>query len=108
MCAHHLLPLTGKAHVAYIPGDKICGLSKIPRVVDMFAHKPQLQERITQQVAQFLTEQLAPKGVGVIIEARHLCMEARGVLKVGATTRTTALKACFQKPEVRAEFLAAI
>ncbi|MDR3551746.1 MAG: GTP cyclohydrolase I FolE [Clostridia bacterium] len=93
MCEHHLLPFIGKAHVAYIPrGGKILGLSKLARIVDCFARRPQLQERLTSQVADFLYRELSPYGVAVVIEAEHLCMTMRGVRAAGAVTRTSALR----------------
>ena len=93
MCEHHLIPFFGKAHIAYIPGDgKVIGLSKLARIVNCFAKKPQLQERLTAQVADFLDETLHPKGVAVVIEAEHLCMTMRGARASGAQTRTSALR----------------
>lgn len=93
MCEHHLIPFFGKAHIAYIPGDgKVIGLSKLARIVNCFAKKPQLQERLTAQVADFLDENLHPKGVAVVIEAEHLCMTMRGARASGAQTRTSALR----------------
>ncbi|GAB1691345.1 GTP cyclohydrolase I FolE [Krasilnikovia sp. M28-CT-15] len=91
VCEHHLLPFVGVAHVGYLPGDRILGLSKLARVVELFAHGPQVQERLTKQVADWLTTQLNPRGVGVIVEAEHLCMTLRGVRAVGATTITSTL-----------------
>ena len=92
-CEHHLIPFFGKAHIAYIPGDgKVIGLSKLARIVNCFAKKPQLQERLTAQVADFLDENLHPKGVAVVIEAEHLCMTMRGARASGAQTRTSALR----------------
>ncbi|MFD0782629.1 GTP cyclohydrolase I FolE [Micromonospora azadirachtae] len=91
VCEHHLLPFVGVAHVGYLPGDRILGLSKLARVVELFAHRPQVQERLTKQVAQWLALELAPKGVGVVIEAEHLCMTLRGVRAAGATTVTSTL-----------------
>lgn len=105
-CEHHLLPFFGEAHVAYIPNGKIVGLSKIPRVVDMFARRLQNQERITHQVADFLMENLQPKGVAVVLQARHMCMEMRGVRKPGASTTTSATLGRFRESEnTRQEFL---
>ena len=93
VCEHHLVPFFGKAHIAYIPGDgKVIGLSKLARIVNCFAKKPQLQERLTAQVADFLDENLHPKGVAVVIEAEHLCMTMRGARASGAQTRTSALR----------------
>jgi GTP cyclohydrolase I len=92
LCRHHLLPFKGVAHVGYIPGDRILGLSKLARVVELFARDLQVQERLTQQIADWLQEHLEPKGVGVILEAEHLCMSLRGVQATGAHTITSALK----------------
>jgi GTP cyclohydrolase I len=91
VCEHHLLPFIGVAHVGYLPGDRILGLSKLARVVELFARRPQVQERLTQQVADWLDEQVAPRGVGVVVEAEHLCMTVRGVGAGGTTTITSAL-----------------
>ena len=91
VCEHHLLPFVGVAHVGYLPGERILGLSKLARVVELFAHRPQVQERLTKQVADWLAAELAPKGVGVVIEAEHLCMTLRGVRASGATTVTSTL-----------------
>lgn len=105
MCSHHFVPFYGHAHVAYIPNDKICGLSKMPRIVEFYAHRPQLQERLTEQIAGFLAEKLNPQGVMVVIEARHLCVEMRGVKKPGALTVTSAIRGIFFNRPVREEFL---
>lgn len=105
VCSHHLLPFQGVAHIGYIPGDKICGLSKLGRALDRFAHRPQLQERLTQQVAEFLQEKLDPMGVAVVVEAEHLCMTIRGVKKPGTTTVTSSMIGAFREAEVRQEFL---
>lgn len=106
LCEHHLLPFYGKAHVAYIPNGKIIGLSKIPRVVEVFAKRLQVQERLTMQIAECLMEALKPRGVGVIIEALHLCMAMRGVEKAHAFTVTSAMLGSFRNSErVRGEFL---
>ena len=106
MCEHHLLPFFGKAHVAYIPRGKVVGLSKIPRLVDMFARRLQVQERLTVQIANALQDALRPKGVAVVIEARHLCMMMRGVEKQNSRTVTSCLLGLFRKDErTRAEFL---
>src|SRR5687767_10600060 len=91
LCEHHLLPFIGVAHVAYLPGERIVGLSKLARVVESFARALQVQERLTTQVARWLDSALRPKGVGVVIEAEHMCMSLRGVQKPGATTVTSAL-----------------
>ena len=98
MCAHHLLPMILEVHVGYIPSDKICGLSKIPRVVDMFAHRPQLQERLTKEIADYLEEHLSPKGVIVMVKGRHLCVEARGVRKTDSFMSTSVARGLFLKP----------
>lgn len=105
MCAHHLVPFYGKAHIAYIPGDRILGLSKFARILEFYAKRPQLQERLTEQVADFFVEKLNPKGAMVVIDARHLCVEMRGVKKPGALTVTSALRGVFHSRPVREEFL---
>jgi GTP cyclohydrolase I len=106
LCMHHLLPFHGVAHVAYLPGERIVGLSKLARVVELFARDLQLQERLTMQVAAFLEEHLQPKGVGVVIEAEHLCMSLRGVQKAGARTVTSALHGLVRDDaRTRQEFL---
>lgn len=105
MCAHHFVPFYGHGHIAYIPNEKIVGLSKLPRLLDFFARRPQLQERLTEQVAGVLWEELKPQGVMVVIEARHLCVEMRGVKKPGAVTVTSALRGIFLQKAVREEFL---
>jgi len=104
MCEHHLLPIIGRAHVAYIPDGKVVGLSKIPRMVDMFARRLQIQEQLTEQVAQAISEVIAPKGVGVVVQARHMCMEMRGVEKTHSNTTTSSLKGLFLKSNTRKEF----
>jgi GTP cyclohydrolase I len=107
LCEHHLLPFVGVAHVGYIPGERILGLSKLARVVDSFARSMQLQERLTTQIAGWLERELQPKGVGVVLEAEHLCMSLRGVQKQGATTVTSALHGLVRDdPRTRQEFLA--
>ena len=107
LCMHHLLPFHGVAHVGYLPGERILGLSKLARVVDRFARDLQLQERLTKQVAGWLEEELEPKGVGVVIEAEHLCMSMRGVQKPGARTVTSALHGLVRDDaRTRQEFLA--
>ena len=106
MCAHHLVPFYGHAHLAYIPNDSILGLSKFARILEFYAKRPQLQERLTEQVADYLWSTLEPLGAMVVIEARHLCVEMRGVKKPGALTVTSAIRGCFDDRTVRAEFLA--
>ena len=106
LCEHHMLPFFGKAHIAYIPDGRILGLSKIPRVVDVFARRLQVQERLTEQIADALMEVLRPAGVGVVIEAQHLCMMMRGVEKQNSSTVTSALRGSFRDCSMtRAEFL---
>jgi GTP cyclohydrolase I len=105
MCAHHLVPFYGHAHIAYIPRDRILGLSKFARILEFYAKRPQLQERLTEQVVTFLEEKLKPLGAMVVIEARHLCVEMRGVKKPGALTVTSALRGIFHQKPVREEFL---
>jgi GTP cyclohydrolase I len=107
LCMHHLLPFHGLAHVAYLPDERIVGLSKLARVVEMFARDLQVQERLTTQIADWIEEKLRPKGVGVVLEAEHLCMSMRGVQKFGATTVTSALHGQVRDdPRTRGEFLA--
>jgi GTP cyclohydrolase IA len=107
LCEHHMLPFTGVAHVAYLPGDRIVGLSKLARVVEHHARGLQVQERMTVQVADTLEEHLAPKGVGVVLDAAHSCMSLRGVAKHGTSTTTSALRGLVRDdPRTRAEFLA--
>jgi GTP cyclohydrolase I len=107
VCEHHLLPFIGVAHVGYLPGERILGLSKLARVVNHFACRPQVQERLTKQVAGWLEEQLEPKGVGVVIEAEHTCMTLRGVRALGARTVTSSLSGTLRSdPRSRAEFFA--
>jgi GTP cyclohydrolase I len=105
MCAHHLIPFYGHAHIAYIPRDRILGLSKFARILEFYAKRPQLQERLTEQVVTYLEEKLQPMGAMVVIEARHLCVEMRGVKKPGALTVTSALRGIFHQKPVREEFL---
>jgi GTP cyclohydrolase I len=106
MCEHHMLPFFGKAHVAYIPNGRIVGLSKIPRIVDVFARRLQVQERLTEEIAEGLCSVLQPSGVGVVIEAYHLCMMMRGVQKQNSKTITSALRGVFREdPKTRDEFL---
>ncbi len=107
VCEHHLLPFVGIAHVGYLPGERILGLSKLARVVEHFARRPQVQERLTQQVADWLHSHLSPRGVGVVMEAEHLCMTVRGVQAAGSTTVTSALHGVLrQDAAARAEFFA--
>lgn len=105
LCSHHFLPFFGSAHVAYIPGDRIVGLSKLARLVDFYARRPQLQERMTEQLVTCLNKRLAPKGAMVVLQARHFCMEMRGVSKPGVLTTTSALSGAFEEGRVRQEFL---
>jgi GTP cyclohydrolase I len=106
LCEHHMLPFFGSCHVGYLPKGKVVGLSKIPRLVGAFAHRLQLQERMTKEIAEALSEAVAPKGVGVVVEARHLCMEMRGVQKPGGQLITSCMLGTFRKdPRTRAEFL---
>jgi GTP cyclohydrolase I len=107
LCEHHLLPFFGVAHVAYVPDGRVIGLSKIPRIVEMYGRRLQVQERMTQQVADFLMERLAPKGVGVVVEATHLCAVMRGVRKPGTTMTTAAVLGLFRRNDkTRSEFFA--
>jgi GTP cyclohydrolase IA len=107
LCMHHLLPFHGVAHVGYLPGERIIGLSKLSRVVELFARDLQIQERMTTQIARWLQRELEPKGVGVVLEAEHMCMSLRGVQKLGATTVTSALHGCVRDDaRTRQEFLA--
>jgi GTP cyclohydrolase I len=106
LCMHHLLPFHGSAHIAYLPGERIIGLSKLGRVVEYFSRDLQIQERLTTQVADWLERELEPKGVGVVLEAEHLCMSLRGVQKLGAKTVTSALRGLVREdPRTRQEFL---
>jgi len=106
LCEHHMLPFFGTCHVGYLPKGKVVGLSKIPRVVGVFAHRLQLQERLTKEIAEALNGALEPKGVGVVVEARHLCMEMRGVQKPGGQMITSCMLGTFRRdPRTRAEFL---
>lgn len=109
LCEHHLLPFFGKVHVGYLPRGQVIGLSKIPRIVDIYSRRLQLQERMTQQIAQCLMSNLNPLGVGVVCEATHLCMAMRGVQKVSTFTTTSAMEGTFKKdPRTRQEFLTLI
>lgn len=105
LCEHHMLPFIGKAHVAYIPNGRIVGLSKIPRVVDVYARRLQVQERLTLQIRDAIQDVLEPQGVGVIVEARHLCMIMRGVQKQHSVTTTSAMSGQFFDPSTREEFM---
>ena len=105
MCSHHLVPFYGHAHMAYIPGDRIIGISKFARILEFYAKRPQLQERLTEQVVGYIEEKLKPMGAMVVIEARHLCVEMRGVKKPGALTVTSAIRGAFHQRTVREEFL---
>ena len=105
LCAHHMVPFRGVAHIGYVPVDKIVGLSKMPRVVRHFSQRLQVQEELTAQIANFLEQQLHPLGVGVVMEAEHLCVALRGVKERGCATKTSALRGVFlEKPAVRSEF----
>lgn len=105
LCEHHMLPFFGKAHIAYIPNGKIVGLSKIPRVVDVFSRRLQVQERLTDQILDCINETLEPIGVGVVIEASHMCMMMRGVQKQNSTTTTSGFRGAFKDTDTRNEFL---
>jgi len=105
MCEHHMLPIIGRAHVAYIPDGKVVGLSKIPRIVNVFARRLQIQEQMTEQIADAISKSINPKGVAVVLHARHMCMEMRGVEKVNSTTVSSALRGLFKSDErTRSEF----
>ena len=110
VCEHHLLPFYGVAHVAYVPGEggRVCGISKLARLVELYARRPQLQERLTSQIADALQEHLAPEGVLVVVEAEHMCMTMRGVAKPGSRTTTVAHRGCMDDSERRGETLALI
>jgi GTP cyclohydrolase I len=108
-CEHHLLPIIGRVHVAYIPDGKVVGLSKIPRVVNVFARRMQIQEQLTEQIADAINVTIKPKGVAVVVQARHMCMEMRGVEKINSTTTSSALRGLFKKDErTRSEFFSLI
>ena len=105
LCEHHMLPFFGKAHIAYIPNGKIVGLSKLPRVVDIFARRLQVQERLTEQILDCIDDVLKPSGVAVVIEAAHMCMMMRGVQKQNSVTTTSGFRGSFERQETRNEFL---
>jgi len=105
MCEHHILPIIGRVHVAYIPDGKVVGLSKIPRIVDVFARRLQIQEQMTEQIADAILDTIQPKGVAVVVHARHMCMEMRGVQKINSTTVSSALRGLFKSDQrTRNEF----
>ncbi len=105
LCEHHVLPFFGKAHIAYIPNGQIVGLSKLPRIVDVFARRLQVQERLTEQILDCINDTLKPRGVAVVIEASHMCMMMRGVQKQNSTTTTSGFRGAFENIETRTEFL---
>jgi GTP cyclohydrolase I len=105
LCEHHMLPFFGKAHIAYIPNGQIVGLSKLPRIVDVFARRLQVQERLTEQILDCINDTLKPQGVAVVIEAAHMCMMMRGVQKQNSVTTTSGFRGSFEKEETRNEFL---
>jgi len=105
MCEHHLLPIIGRVHVAYIPNGKVVGLSKIPRIVEVYARRLQIQEQMTEEIADAILDTINPKGVAVVVDARHMCMEMRGVQKINSTTVSSALRGVFKSdPKTRTEF----
>lgn len=106
LCAHHFLPFYGTAHLAYVPKQRLVGLSKLARVVDFYARRPQLQERMTEQIAELIEKRLRPTGAMVVVQARHFCMEMRGVGKAGLTTTTSAVRGVFEHEQSRQQFLA--
>jgi len=108
LCEHHMLPFFGRVHVAYIPNGKVVGLSKVPRLVDVFARRLQVQERMTREIAEAIDQAIHPRGVGVVIEARHLCMMMRGVEKQSSSTVTSAMLGAFQDQPTRTEFLSLV
>ena len=105
MCEHHMLPFMGKAHIAYIPNGKIVGLSKIPRVVDAFSRRMQVQERLTEQIKTCIQDTMNPLGVAVVIEAKHMCMQMRGIQKQNSVTTTSAFTGAFERDSTRKEFI---
>ena len=105
LCSHHLLPFYGKVSIGYIPDKKICGISKLARLVDKIANRPQIQERMTQEIADYIQKELNPKGVMVIVKGVHLCMRMRGIKKQNAEMVTSAIKGVFEKQESREEFM---
>jgi GTP cyclohydrolase IA len=108
-CEHHLLQMLGVAHVSYVPDGKVVGLSKLSRLVDIFAHRLQVQERMTNQIVDALMEHLQPKGAGVVLQLRHMCMESRGIQKVGTVTMSSALRGCVRnEPDCRSEFMSMV
>jgi len=108
LCEHHMLPFFGRVHVAYVPNGKVTGLSKIPRLIEVFARRLQVQERMTREIAEAIQEAINPQGVGVVIEARHLCMMMRGIEKQCSSTVTSAMVGCFRERETRSEFLSLV
>jgi len=104
-CSHHMLPFFGKAHVGYVPGERVVGLSKLARLVEVFSRRLQVQERLTQQVADSIWEILSPKGVMVVVQAKHMCMSARGIQKQHSEMVTSAIRGCFEDAAARSEFL---
>ena len=108
LCEHHLLPFFGRAHIAYIPNGQIVGLSKIPRVVDAFARRMQVQERLTDQIKNCIQEALNPLGVAVVIEAQHMCMQMRGIQKQNSVTTTSSFTGAFEKDKTRKEFISLV
>jgi GTP cyclohydrolase IA len=108
LCEHHMLPFFGHVHLAYIPNGKVVGLSKMARLVDVFARRLQVQERMTREIADAIQEAIAPRGVGVVVEARHLCMMMRGVEKQSSSTVTSAMLGCFHEQPTRGEFLSLV
>jgi GTP cyclohydrolase I len=108
LCEHHMLPFFGKVHVAYIPRNKVIGLSKIARLVEIFARRLQVQERLTREIADAIQNSISPQGVGVVIEARHLCMMMRGIEKQHSSTVTSAMVGCFLQRDTRSEFLSLV